>query len=213
MGTETRERLLDEGLKLFLREGYTAIGIKRIVDAAGVPKGSFYHFFPGGKEDFAADVVDLYARNAARTRKELLADAAGSPLERLRGYFEHYARYFESIDFHEGCLLGNLGAEIADMSTEVRGRIAAAFRAWEEDIDRALQEAVDQGELGDVASTRTIARYLIHSWEGALLRMKVEKSSAAIDELIALIFDSWLTPAAKPKRGAGRRKKRSSKKA
>ncbi|HEX5748819.1 MAG TPA: TetR family transcriptional regulator C-terminal domain-containing protein [Archangium sp.] len=192
-GTGTRQKLLHEGLRLLLREGYSATGIKRIVDAADVPKGSFYHFFPDGKEDFALGVVELYAELAAQTRRELLLEGAGPPLQRLRRYFLHYAAYFEGVGFREGCLLGNLSAEVSDVSDNLRAKIQSAFAAWEVDLEQVVREAMDKGEVRPLDSPRRIARHLIHGWEGALLRMKAEKNATAMDDFIAMTFDAWLT--------------------
>jgi TetR/AcrR family transcriptional repressor of nem operon len=192
MHSDTRETILRNGLALFLRQGYAATGLKSILDAAGVPKGSFYHFFPNGKEAFAADVVDTYAALAQQTRHDLLFDSNVKPLVRLRQYFEYYAKHFESIGFREGCLLGDLGAEVSDASDSIRQRIDAAYVAWESDVARVLAEGIASGDIKPIGLPMQMARYLINGWEGALLRMKAEKSNASLDEFITLSFDVLL---------------------
>ncbi len=57
----TRDHLLDVGVELMHRNGYKATGLTEILQAAGVPKGSFYHHF-GSKEDFAAAALEKYFR-------------------------------------------------------------------------------------------------------------------------------------------------------
>ncbi|MDB5769038.1 MAG: transcriptional regulator, TetR family, partial [Collimonas fungivorans] len=57
---DTRATLLETGLRLFAEQGYNGTGIKEIVDATGVPKGSFYNYFKS-KEDFGAEVISFYA--------------------------------------------------------------------------------------------------------------------------------------------------------
>jgi TetR/AcrR family transcriptional regulator, transcriptional repressor for nem operon len=193
-GGETRDKLVQEGLRLLLREGYSATGVKAVVDAAGVPKGSFYHFFPQGKEGFAAEVIELYAAHATRVRKELLLDSRRPPLERLRSYFEHYVEHFRVLGFKEGCLLGNLSAEVSDMSEGIRARLDAAFSAWESDVARVVAEAMERGDLEPRVSPAHIARHLINGWEGALLRMKSEKTQAALEEFLIVTFEVLLAP-------------------
>ena len=56
---ETRERLLEHGAELFNSQGYNTTGINAIVQAAGVPKGSFYHYF-ASKQDFGLAVIDRF---------------------------------------------------------------------------------------------------------------------------------------------------------
>ena len=193
-GGESRERLLEEGLRLLLRDGYSATGLKSIVDAADVPKGSFYYFFPAGKEHFAAEVVDLYAARASRVRREVLLEPVTPPVSRIRDYFESYAKQFQERGFREGCLLGNLSAEVADASQRIRARIHEAFTAWEADLAQVVGEAMERGDIPRFAPPKRVARYLIHSWEGALLRMKSEKSSAALEEFLTATFEVLLAP-------------------
>ena len=193
VGTSTRERILEEGLRLFIQSGYSATGIKSIVDAAEVPKGSFYHFFPEGKEGFALAVVDLYASTSQELRTKLLLTPKGSPLERLKSYFEHYAAHFRALHFREGCLLGNLSAEAVDVSERLRVKIDAAFNVWEADLAAVLEEASAAGEIPCSLQARLVARYLINGWEGALLRMKAEKSEAALVEFISATFEIFLS--------------------
>jgi AcrR family transcriptional regulator len=52
--SNTRERIVDASAELFRRQGYSATGVKQIVEAAQAPFGSLYHFFPGGKEQLGA---------------------------------------------------------------------------------------------------------------------------------------------------------------
>ena len=58
----TRENLIRVGVGMLHESGYAATGIKEIVDAAGVPKGSFYNHFES-KEAFGKEVVDFYFGN------------------------------------------------------------------------------------------------------------------------------------------------------
>lgn len=52
-GNTSRERILDTAFRLFQRYGYHAIGINQIIKESRCPKGSLYHYFPGGKEELA----------------------------------------------------------------------------------------------------------------------------------------------------------------
>ncbi len=190
---DTRQHILVKGLALFLQKGYTTTGLKNILDEAGVPKGSFYHFFPGGKEAFAAEVVDLYATMAKQARQDLLfKNTRQGPILRLLRYFEHYQNHFATIGFREGCLLGDFSAEVCDGSDAIRQRVEAAYQAWEKDVALVITEAIERGDMQPIGSPTHVARYLINGWEGALLRMKAEKTAAALDEFITLTFNVLL---------------------
>lgn len=193
---KTYAKLVDTGLSLLLSHGFTASGISRIVGAAGVPKGSFYHFFPGGKEAFALAVIQHYHELATAARQDQLLGGDGPPLGRLRQHFAGFADGFRDNGFRQGCLLGNLSAEVADQMPSVRTALQQAFSAWEADVASVLAEAQADGSIngsiGGSLQPDLIARTLIASWEGALLLMKSRGSGAPLDDFLRLWFDSVL---------------------
>ncbi|MCA0315662.1 MAG: TetR family transcriptional regulator C-terminal domain-containing protein [Candidatus Melainabacteria bacterium] len=73
---ETRDKLIEAGLQLMLAKGYTNTGIQEIVNQAGVPKGSFYHYFDS-KESFALAIIDSFDRNhLLKIRRHLSSEQA-----------------------------------------------------------------------------------------------------------------------------------------
>src|SRR5262245_37078442 len=99
---DVREQLIDVGLEVVLAEGLNATGVKDLVDAVGVPKGSFYYYFPS-KEAFVEAIVDRYARDGAIQRAELFADTLVPPLVRVRRAFEAYLRVYKAAGYTGGC--------------------------------------------------------------------------------------------------------------
>ncbi len=189
---DQRSFLIDAGLKAFLRAGYSDTGIKDIVDAADVPKGSFYYYFDS-KEAFAAAVVDRYAElNGERRHALLLGDRRTAPLKRLRSYFEGYAGLLKDAGYVGGCLLGNLSAEVADHSPAVRERLTFAFASWQGTIVEVLDEAKARGDLPNGLEPHATGAFLINAWEGALVRMKAEKTSAPLTLFIDIVFNQLL---------------------
>ena len=60
--SDTKAHLLATGYQLIAKKGFTAVGIKQILDTAGVPKGSFYHYFES-KEAFGEAIIGDYFFN------------------------------------------------------------------------------------------------------------------------------------------------------
>ncbi len=116
---DTRKTLIDEGLKAFLANGYDGVGIGPVLAAAGVPKGSFYHFFRS-KEEFAGAVLTAYADRYGRLRESILADKSRPPLQRLRHYFDELERELASEHPLGGCLYGVLTQTMATRSEALR---------------------------------------------------------------------------------------------
>src|SRR5260370_7439318 len=82
----TRDHLIDVGVNLMHKHGYTATGLTEILESAGVPKGSFYHHF-GSKEDFAVSALERYVAREAMHCEAVLSNRKVAPLHRLNSYF------------------------------------------------------------------------------------------------------------------------------
>ncbi|WP_122870742.1 TetR/AcrR family transcriptional regulator, partial [Pseudomonas viridiflava] len=108
---ETRETLLRRGLEVLTEQGFSATGIDYILKEIGVPKGSFYHYFPS-KEAFGRAVLDEYCRYFAQRLDRWFLDESLSPLERLVGFVQSAKAGMARHDYRRGCMVGNLGQEI-----------------------------------------------------------------------------------------------------
>ena len=177
---ETRGALIDQGLKALIEKGYDGVGLSAILDAADVPKGSFYHFFKS-KEDFALAVLDAYETHYVALRESILADLSRSPLQRLRDYFDELERIHLSEVPLGGCLYGVLAQTVSARSPEVRAKLVAVFATWDAQLQRLLAEAQALGEMDPRLDPKDVAAFLIEAYEGALIRMKVDGGSDAFD--------------------------------
>jgi len=187
---DTRATLLETGLKLFVEQGYNGTGIKEIVDAAGVPKGSFYNYFES-KEALALEVIDRYGEEV-RALAGVLSDESLSPVERLRRYFALVATKFAARNYERGCLIGNLSNELADRSRLIRDRLSSNFAAWSRLIETCIRDGQKAGEISRDVDARVLADFLLNSLEGAMLRTKVEKDSSPLDHFMSLAFSRVL---------------------
>lgn len=171
--------------------GYAATGIKDIVDAAEVPKGSFYNHFES-KENFGKEVVDYYFDSGLADLRARLENGDIPPLERLRTYFDDRIRGFQATGYVRGCMLGNLSLEVADHSVCIRERLAAHFRTWSGLFEACIAEAQKTGAIDNRLPAPVLAQFLLNSWEGALLRMRVVKNDAPLKEFVEVVFGSIL---------------------
>jgi TetR/AcrR family transcriptional regulator, transcriptional repressor for nem operon len=182
----TKENLIEVGLGLIHSAGYTATGINQVLDAAKVPKGSFYHHFTT-KDEFVLDVVRRYAAGEQERWERLLDDSNLSPLKKLRRYFKDLiATYGRSGGPIAGCLLGNLSLEVAGQNTEIRNLLRQVFDAWEDAIAKTIREAIDKQELPKTTKADDLAALLVNGWEGAQVRAKAEQN----DKPLELFFNN-----------------------
>lgn len=188
---QTRTNLLRAGMKMLHSGGYTGTGIKEIVDAVAVPKGSFYNYF-ATKEVFGQEVIDAYFERGLPSLTELLSDPEVPPLERLRTYFQTRISGFQTHGYVKGCMLGNLSLEVSDQSPAMRERLAAHFRTWAGLLEQCIAQAQESGAIKNQMPAAMLAQFLLNSWEGALLRMRVEKNDAPLKDFAEVVFGSLL---------------------
>lgn len=186
-------RLLNAGVTLFLRQGYNATGIQEITEEAGVPKGSFYNHF-ASKEAFAAAIVDRYAAYSLRSWHRMMRSAPAEPLATIRHVFTHMLAYHERTEVSSGCLVGNLAAEIALWSEPCRQSLLAAQLAWRQRLAGLIAVAQVAGEVRGDIEAGALAGLAWNAWEGALLRVKMERSIRPLCESTALILDHLFRP-------------------
>jgi TetR/AcrR family transcriptional repressor of nem operon len=188
---DTRNNLVQAGLRLFHAEGYAATGIQTIVESVGVPKGSFYNHFES-KEAFAAEVIDAYFERSEERLRTFLCESDISPLARLEAYFDDRIKTVKAAGFIRGCLMGNFSAEAADHSALMRERLIMHFGAWSNFFEKCISQAQQQGAISDQFPAALLGRFVLNSWEGALLRMRVEKSAAPLTEFKKIVFEKLL---------------------
>jgi len=187
----TRDHLIDVGLDLMRRHGYGATGLQEILQAAAVPKGSFYHHF-ASKEAFAAAVIERYFTLAADHCQQVLSNSRQAPLKRLRRYFDELIGTAGQSAPIQGCLLGTLSLEVASSSALLQDRLSFSFERWQATVAAVLREAAERGDLPKSTKVDSLAGFMLNNWEGALLRSQADKSDAPLRDFLRYTFDEWL---------------------
>jgi TetR/AcrR family transcriptional repressor of nem operon len=179
-----REQIAQAALEQFHLRGFHATGINDITAAAGAPKGSFYNHF-SSKEESALEALDRYG---AGLRFDLLTAPGRSPLERLRAHFDFLRRPVVDSGFSQGCLVGNLAAEVADHNEVIRAAVRRGFDQWAALIAEVLTEAREAGEVDAGLDADDAARFILSAWEGTLLVARADKSSVPFDSFFHMVF-------------------------
>ncbi|UQR60981.1 MULTISPECIES: TetR/AcrR family transcriptional regulator [Bradyrhizobium] len=175
-----RARLLRTGVAILTEKGFSAVGVEEILDAAEVPKGSFYHYFDS-KEAFGLALIDAYANYFARKLDRWFDDTERAPLDRLRDFIADARSGMARHRYRRGCLVGNLGQEMGVLPEPFRKRLAAVFRDWEARTSRCLRSAQEAGEMSSELDCEDLAQFFWMGWEGAVLRAKLERRPDALD--------------------------------
>lgn len=174
-----------------MERGYHGTGLKEILDSVQIPKGSFYNYF-GSKEEFGAEVVGHYIEPFIEQLSAHLENPQVDALTAIRLYFDELIIELEHQNFKGGCLLGNLMGEIGDTSELCRTSLQSAVHRYRDFLQSGLNKAQKEGSVRTDKSSASMADLLVNAWQGALLRMKIEKSPAPLkvccDELLGDYF-------------------------
>src|SRR5262245_19438024 len=184
-----RDSILDAGLKVMFRSGYNGSSVRDIVDAAGAPQGSFTNHFRS-KEVFAREVLDRYFAYVKGLVSAALDDPALTPRARLRRYLDIITGKLEADRWSRGCLIGDFSLEAPSHSDLLRTRLAEIFQEWRMPFATCIAEAQAAGEIASQFDPIDLADFLLASWQGAILRMKVERSPAALERFKLIAFQT-----------------------
>jgi TetR/AcrR family transcriptional repressor of nem operon len=184
-----RDQILRAGLPVLFRSGYHAASVRDICAAAGAPQGSFTNHFRS-KEAFAAEVLDHYFDYLKGLVSEALNDESLTPCQRLKRYLDVITDKLERDRWMLGCLIGDFSLQVSSHSKLLRKRLDSIFREWRALFASCIAAAQSAGELDSRFDATELAEFLLASWEGAILRMKVERSPAALERFKAIVFET-----------------------
>jgi TetR/AcrR family transcriptional repressor of nem operon len=191
MRDNTKSRLIEIGAEIIHLKGFNHTGIQEILNAAEVPKGSFYNYFKN-KEDFGLQVIDYFVDYMAIVARGVLGDSSISPLERIRNLLRRFIEILKERDYGYGCPIGNLSQEMGDLSPAFREKLKYALDSLANIYADALAQAQEAGEISPDLDVHDTARFIVSSWHGALIHMKAVKGPEPLENHIRFIFDHVL---------------------
>jgi len=184
-----RNQILRAGLPVLFRSGYHAASVRDICAAAGAPQGSFTNHFRS-KEAFAVEVLNRYFDYLKDMVAAALTDETLTPRQRLRRYLDVITEKLERDRWMIGCLIGDFSLQVSSHSRLLRKRLDSIFREWRTLFASCIAAAQAAGEVDSRFDATELAEFLLASWEGAVLRMKVERSPAALERFKTIVFET-----------------------
>jgi AcrR family transcriptional regulator len=181
----TRDRIVYASAELFRRQGYAGTGLKQIGAESGATLGSIYHFFPGGKEALADDVLRTGGRFFLALY-ETIAGAAPDLVSAVRDFFAGAGDTLVATDFADACPIATVAGEIASTHEVLRVATADVFGSW---LGALAEDAIESGI--PAVSARPLALSVLALLEGAFLLSRslrsVEPMQAAGESAVALV--------------------------
>lgn len=160
---DTRTRIRSASAELFARQGYAGTGLKQVSSVARAPFGSIYHFFPGGKDDLAEDMIRTSGPQFMRLVLETLAER-DDPEQAVEHAFGVAADNLIAGDYADGCPIATMALDVASSNERLRSAAAEVFADWLKHGTAWFARFVD-----DPVRARDLAHTLIMITEGAFL--------------------------------------------
>jgi TetR/AcrR family transcriptional regulator, transcriptional repressor for nem operon len=186
-----KDQIIDGGMVAVRRNGLVGSSVRDITTVARVPLGSFSNHF-ASKEAFGVAVIDRYFADLRVVISDTLDDATRPPLVRLRAYFDAITERLAARGWHDGCLIGNTSLDSTERSETIRAHLSEVFADWHEPFARCLAAAESAGTVVLPLPPTEFADFLMASWQGAMLRMKVERSPAPLERFKTVVFGRLL---------------------
>ena len=174
--SETRDRLLRAGERLFRAQGYSGTGLKQLASEANAPWSSMYHFFPQGKEQLAEQAIRYGGELYAQMIRQCFATYP-DPREAVAAMFAGEARILRSSGFRNGCPVASVALDVASTTERVRKPCAEVFASW---IAALAEGIAASGTPAETASD--LATYILASLEGAIILSRTSKSVKFLEQ-------------------------------
>ena len=120
--------------------------------------------------------------------EKALADDGLSSTQRLRRYLEAITDKLAAAEWARGCMIGNFSLELASQNERLRGKLAELFVRWRAPFAACIAQGQAAGEIATTFSADELADFLLAAWQGAILRMKVDRSPAPLERFKAIVF-------------------------
>tara|TARA_R110002072_G_scaffold283828_1_gene447497 strand:- start:37570 stop:38178 length:609 start_codon:yes stop_codon:yes gene_type:complete len=189
----TRSALIEEGIQQLSEHGYHGTGIKQVLDAVKVPKGSFYNYF-GSKEAYVADIIAEYSHQTLATFDEFVAQSTLPALQQLKIIYEFMLTKFAGNSCQKGCLVGSIAAEIGNTFELCQKAMQSSVEDWLRRLEQLVSQGQTQGQIRKDISSVDLAELIWSAWEGSLIKMKMDGDIQSPKKVIHLTLETLLKP-------------------
>jgi TetR/AcrR family transcriptional repressor of nem operon len=180
-----RQTILETAQSIVGAKGFSAVGLNEILQAADVPKGSFYHYFHS-KDAFGVVLLDTYFDHYVQGMAQLF-DAPGlSQHAKLMRYWQCWIDNQTGCTDAGKCLAVKLGAEVSDLSEPMRLALDRGTSRTITLLAVAIGRGVEDGSLTVTQAPQSLARSLYALWLGTSVMSKITRTSAPFDQALLL---------------------------
>ena len=176
----TRQHILDVGYQLIVEKGFTRVGLSQLLTHAGVPKGSFYHYFKS-KEQFGEALITEYFANYQQRLDALFSESGMNGYEKLMHYWQKWIEVNDGTCSNQRCLVVKLSGEVSDLSDAMGLSLLDGASRIIALIARCIEEGMEDGSI-QVKDSHVAANQLYYLWIGASLMSKLSQNTDGMSQ-------------------------------
>jgi len=178
---KTKQFILETAGPIYNEKGISGVSIDDVLAATKLTKGCLYGHFEN-KDDLSAQVVDLMLKKITDKMYMAVADKKTAK-----------AKIFAFLDFYKnpidtyisgGCPIFNTAVDADDNYPVIKQKVAAIFRAGQEDLTNVLREGIEGGEFSTNLDPATFAFKLVASIEGGIIMCRTMDTVKPMHSLI-----------------------------
>lgn len=173
---DTRGEILLSGQRIMASKGFSGVGLNEILASAGVPKGSFYHYF-NSKDAFGEALLQSYFESYLAEMDETFRTGGQTMAQRMMTYWRNWQDTQSFLDCQGKCLAVKLGAEVADLSEPMRVAMEVGTGAIVARLAAAIEIGTAEGSLSVEGDPDRMAQSLYELWLGASVMVKIVRST------------------------------------
>ena len=175
-----REKILATGQRIMGGKGFSAVGLNEVLAAAGVPKGSFYHYF-GSKDAFGEALLEAYFDAYLDDMERIFRQPGKNKAVQMEDYFAAWQDNQSFEDCQGKCLAVKLGAEVADLSDSMRAALDRGTAAIIAGMADAIKAGQADGVFPNQENAAQLAQSLYQLWLGASVMVKIVRTPQPFD--------------------------------
>jgi AcrR family transcriptional regulator len=176
----TRDRMVYSAAQLVRAQGVTATGVRDVVEHSRTPRGSFQHYFPGGKDQLVGEAL-LWSGDFAAQHAAAYPQTTRSPTP--TGLFAHMVQQwkdeFSRRGFERGCPIMATVADLAGTDSAINQHVRTALENWE----RAVTDELVRMQLPRPRARR-LALLMIAALEGAIMWARVNRDVTPLTTVV-----------------------------
>lgn len=187
-----KQHIIDKGTLVLKEKGFNGSGIAEIIRRAKIPKGSFYYYFKN-KEQFAVEVLEYYSQDLIEDVNKILLNTNGSPVQRIIDlYSRQIDNYISKKSFPYGSFASMICQEIGETYSSIFKVSNKLFLDLRQVHVECIRQAIKAKELKPDANPEKLAELILYSWEGAVLRIKVNGNFDSLHIFMEMLIKTIL---------------------